>query len=533
VALLNTLGKLLELIIATRLLYILEERGLLPTTHLGGRKLILVDHAIQQVIKAIRGGWGRGLKVSMLLMDISRAYDNVAHERLVDNIGRLGLGWTAPWIASFLQNRATRLLIMGTLSNLFSTPTGIPQGLPISPILFLIYNTPLIQACTGKFLQELVTTYGWVDDTCALVASHSYAVNTQALEAMLVKADTWAKRHALKFAPDKFELLYFTNPNALPDRPVFYGPRGEFNPDIEYLGTNTDPVRYPGTATLIRPTKSARYLGVYLDKALSFKDHRQNVTAKASGSLEALRSIASSTWGASIKAMRMIYQGVVVPQLLWGVAAWYSPGSHVVPAKQLNQVVTGLIRIQRRAAILISGAFKSTAGMALDIELFMVPIRLRMQQIIEETAIRLRTGPEWARPPCFSRRRSAAEARLGGLTPLEALSRGPRSLLALGKGWEWETREAFVTTPWEPLIQVTIPATKTVEEALRAIGPPQPGEERYYTDGSGYLGHVGGAAVNPVRGVERQRYLGTEGDSSVYAGELTGVDLALKHANWL
>jgi hypothetical protein len=46
VALLNTLGKLLELVIATRLLYILEERGLLPKTHLGGRKLISVDHVI-------------------------------------------------------------------------------------------------------------------------------------------------------------------------------------------------------------------------------------------------------------------------------------------------------------------------------------------------------------------------------------------------------------------------------------------------------------------------------------------------------
>jgi hypothetical protein len=83
----------------------------------------------------------------------------------------------------------------------------------------------------------------------------------------------------------------------------------------------------------------------------------------------------------------MIYQGVVIPQLLWGVSAWYSPGSHIVPARQLNQMVAKLIRIQRRAVILISGAFKSTAGMALDIELFMVPIRLRMQQIIKETAI--------------------------------------------------------------------------------------------------------------------------------------------------
>jgi hypothetical protein len=106
----------------------------------------------------------------------------------------------------------------------------------------------------------------------------------------------------------------------------------------------------------------------------------------------------------------------------------------VVPAKQLNQVVTNLIRIQQRAAILISGAFKSTTGAVLDIELFMVLIHLWMQQIVKETAIRLRTGTAWAHPPCFSQRRPAAETRLGGLMPLEALSWGAQSLLTLDKG---------------------------------------------------------------------------------------------------
>jgi hypothetical protein len=101
----------------------------------------------------------------------------------------------------------------------------------------------------------------------------------------------------------------------------------------------------------------------------------------------------------------------------------------------------------------------------------------------------------------------------------------------LGKDRGWEARKAFVIAPWEPLIQVTIPATEAAKEALQALGPPRHGEERYYTDRSGYLGHVGGAMINPIWKVERQQYLGTEGDSSVYAGELTGMSLALRHAN--
>jgi hypothetical protein len=105
---------------------------------------------------------------------------------------------------------------------------------------------------------------------------------------MLIKADAWARRHASKFAPDKFELIHFTNPKAPEDPPVFFGPREQFDPDTEYLGDDTNPVRYPSTTTMIQPVKSARYLGIYLDKQLTFEIHRQNVIAKASGSLEAL-----------------------------------------------------------------------------------------------------------------------------------------------------------------------------------------------------------------------------------------------------
>jgi Reverse transcriptase (RNA-dependent DNA polymerase) len=71
VALLNTLGKLLESIVATRLSYMIEGHGLLPKSHFGGRKGISIDHVIQHLL-----GTGRGRKASILLLDVSGAYDN-------------------------------------------------------------------------------------------------------------------------------------------------------------------------------------------------------------------------------------------------------------------------------------------------------------------------------------------------------------------------------------------------------------------------------------------------------------------------
>ncbi|KAJ5740913.1 hypothetical protein N7493_000785 [Penicillium malachiteum] len=50
IALMNTLGKLLEAVVAARISYAVEEHSLLPKTHLGSRKGISVDHAIQLIL---------------------------------------------------------------------------------------------------------------------------------------------------------------------------------------------------------------------------------------------------------------------------------------------------------------------------------------------------------------------------------------------------------------------------------------------------------------------------------------------------
>jgi hypothetical protein len=133
---------------------------------------------------------------------------------------------------------------------------------------------------------------------------------------------------------------------------------------------------------------------VWLDKHLDFKTHRQKLLAKGNGSLEALRAMTGSTWGTSLVAMRKVYQAVVVPQMLYGVSAWFCPTVKAMPAGEMRRIISEFTRVQRRAAILISGAFKSMRAAALNIELYLLPIKLHMEQIIEETAIRIQTGPE-------------------------------------------------------------------------------------------------------------------------------------------
>jgi hypothetical protein len=61
---------------------------------------------------------------------------------------------------------------------------------------------------------------------------------------------------------------------------------------------------------------------------------------------------------------------------------------------EIKRVIRELAQIQKHTAILISGAFRGTAGVALDIKLHLMPIELRLNQMVEEAAIRILTDPQ-------------------------------------------------------------------------------------------------------------------------------------------
>lgn len=389
-----------------------------------------------------------------------------------------------------------------------------------------------------------------MDDVSIIAESTSYAENVRVLEKALGRCDKWAQRHAVRFAPDKFELIHFRNPREADGEDDEDDGQPVLNSDIwevpvEPWGNDRMAIKIPGQDTArqeieIQPKESARYLGVWLDKHLDFKTHRKKLLGKAAGSLEALRAISGSTWGASLLVMRKVYQAMVIPQMFWGITAWYSPASRAIPAVELKRVTNEFVKIQKRAAILISRAFKSISAAALDIELYLVPIRLQMQQMIEEAAIRIQTGPQWARLAGLQSRRNPQETKRGGLSPLEALKWRKGSPLAPTRKEQeeqWESRKAFVIAPWEPRIQGIIEERESAlrthdkicqgaEAAPTSAPPPQV----IYTDGSGIEGQVGASAVRPGKGQVARRFLGTEAEATVYTAELNGIEMALEMA---
>src|SRR5208337_621402 len=105
--------------------------------------------------------WGHGAAASLLQLDIKGAFDAVNHTRLLDTLRGKGFPiWTVRWIRSYLEARTARLRFDGMEAAPRELLAGIPQGSPLSSILFNLYLASLYEALRRDGLQVV----GFVDD---------------------------------------------------------------------------------------------------------------------------------------------------------------------------------------------------------------------------------------------------------------------------------------------------------------------------------------------------------------------------------
>ena len=75
-----------------------------------------------------------------IIMDFSKAFDKVSHDRLLYKLDRAGIDTqTSAWVKSFLSMRTQKVVIDGEESDAVPVTSGVPQGSVLGPILFLVY----------------------------------------------------------------------------------------------------------------------------------------------------------------------------------------------------------------------------------------------------------------------------------------------------------------------------------------------------------------------------------------------------------
>ena len=503
IALLNTLSKVMEAVIAKRLSYLVETHNILPQKHIGGRRLRSTEDALHTIVEAIYKAWSTKPKLvaSLLLLDVSGAFDNVSHRRLLHNLRKRKVNeQMVKWIASFLSNSSTRIAMDGFTSDKYAIETGIKQGSPLSPILYIFYNADLIDTCG---VEANTTSVGFIDDVGILASGDTTETTCDMLGRALERAQQWANKHASVFAPEKFQLVHFTRARTRID--------------------TTRPVRTSWGD--IKPKETCKYLGLTLDSTLQWKAHIDSVKDKVTKTINAMEAIGGSTWGTSLADMRKIYRGVALPQIMYGCSLWSNSGWGANPYTiRTRDIVQGL---QTRAARIICGAYRATSRTALDIEAYLLPMKEQIWKHNMETLARMRCSANI--PELRAAVHDVTIWRTG--QPAASPLRTTRRQLTINSEHAPERITAYVMPPWQAGPDIHIETSADRAKARHDKNARRPGTMSIYTDGSGINGHVGAAAVYLDKGQIRSMYMGTNTTSTVYAAELQGIHLALSIAN--
>jgi Reverse transcriptase (RNA-dependent DNA polymerase)/Endonuclease-reverse transcriptase len=351
IALLSTIGKLLETIIARRLSTVAEKYKLLPQSQMGNRKGRSTESALQLLTEYIHSVWlSKKHTASVLSLDISGAFDTVNHSRLLANLQSKKIpGWLIRWIRAFLTDRSTTLLIDGETTTPHQLSNGVPQGSPLSPILFLFYNGPLLEALDQP--RQRLHPLGYADDVNLLTYSETETENCKRLERAHDICLKWAKTHGMKFAAAKYTLMHFSRRHQ--------------------STTSRAPVTIQETT--IYPSQSARILGVEVDNKLRWNKHTDKIKQRLVTQMYALTRTTASTWGATLPKARQLYTAVIRSAIGYASPIWYTTGRQ--PGKKSNQT-NRLTTHQNKALRIITGAYKATRIRQLETEAYIPPLDL-------------------------------------------------------------------------------------------------------------------------------------------------------------
>jgi hypothetical protein len=162
----------------------------------------------------------------------------------------------------------------------------------------------------------------------------------------------WARDHNCEFGIEKFQLLDITRRltlNPLNPKKKIPMPRRTL-----VLGDK----RIPSKDT-------ARFLGVIVDNTMRSKGQCAAALAKGQDWLIQFGRLTQTSRGIHASYIRQLYLSIAVPRVLYAADVFLTPqqniGKRTKDGRSKQDIVNKLASIQRRAALMITGAMKTTA----------------------------------------------------------------------------------------------------------------------------------------------------------------------------
>ena len=351
----SNLLKLLERLILWHIDEDLHVTRHMSTQQYGFTRGYSTDTALNKLISKVENSIINGNYALGIFLDIEGAFDNISFTSIEGALQSLSLPpHICNIISSLVRNRITTFnLGEHSITKLLSQ--GCPQGGVISPFLWnLTLNSLLIDI--NKFTDIL---QAYADDLCLLTQGIDIATIYSIAQTHLTSINTWCIANKLSLSTIKTKIILFT----------------WRRPPIRYsiqLGNTRIPLSF-----------NTKYLGITLDRHLSWEPHLTELYEKTTKILYSCKQITSKTWGTNPKITKWIYTQIIRPIISYGSMSWLNALNKITTLTQMQ-------RIQNLALRIITGTMRSTPTDALEAITNILPINIYIQQTAINTAYRLK-----------------------------------------------------------------------------------------------------------------------------------------------
>ena len=206
ISLLSCVSKILEKIIARRLYWFLYQENKVSHCQTAYKSESGTINALLALDEYITNSISTKNHVSVISIDAEKAFDRIGIHTIIQQLQKWKIGpLILNFIKSFLTNRRITVRVNNVFSNTYNLDNGIPQGSPLSVVLFLIaFNHLSVLIDESKYFKHII----YADDLYIYRIVQNVDLFKSKLNNLYSKIIEWCTYSGVKISEDKSKHLH-------------------------------------------------------------------------------------------------------------------------------------------------------------------------------------------------------------------------------------------------------------------------------------------------------------------------------------
>jgi len=169
-----------------------------------------------------------------------------------------------------------------------------------APAVGLDFGTYNTTHCSISNLEKRTKEIAYADDLLITVKVGTVREAENYANIEISKITKWAKDNSITFNEQKPKTVVVTRKKRRDNEEISI-----------YLNNNP-----------LEEVNNIKYMGIFLDSKLNFREHFMHITGKCNKLIHALAKSAKLGWELAHEALHTIYKGAILPLMLYGAPIW-------------------------------------------------------------------------------------------------------------------------------------------------------------------------------------------------------------------